>query len=686
MTELNYSKRQINPLVKKYSIDVENNKYFQTIISMFEDQTPYQIWAIKGVFENVFGIEDVQRIKCWAEENHTDIQNLTKKNIISYKTKTDISNLYKEMEGIKMIHLVKDVISRFNTQQRELLKSNIGIPDALTAKRSSSFKKYYEIFKGVLTLPKHRQEKLISTASAINDFAFLIEHISKALEASYSWNKEDMLGFLERNCPDSSVVYDNDNIVIVQVTSFNSSRKLCGGGRTGWCLTREDSYFRRYVNEQNANQFFYFDFSKREDHELAHIGFTVKPSEGIVNAHSTKNSCMLGDGIMVDGKRASINSVLSNNNIPKNVFIRLKKLCNFKWDMDAFVEWTNKNKRDIEICIVENNRVVVKVNNNIGLEHILSHTLIDYNRISVNDKHKNFIIMDFNLDYNDDKSIIEMSFAKDSYDLDSLATIVDAYNGNMHDSNYLNKINMPINKFLPREEIKPSILLHKLINEKNENDLIDLITNNGELDVNFKFNNKTPIFSIIDNKMFSAFKAIINHKNFNASIQNAYGEVLLQSLLYDYNLEGNNENDVANLRKMINIIINSDSFDLNSINLNDDSAINVAAEFPNLLWVVEKLVSNPKVNVNVINDINCSALTNAIRRNNIEAIKILGTRPDLIVRKEDEEMAKKMDININSLINPKKFDSSETIEVVNEPKFSSSDFASLFEKVMSMTK
>ena len=686
MTELNYSKRQINPLVKKYSIDVENNKYFQSIITMFEDQTPYQIWAIKGVFENVFGIEDVQRIKSWVDENHTDIQNLVKKNIISYKTKTDISNLYKEMEGIKMIHLVKDVISRFNTQQRELLKNNIDIPDALEAKRSPVFNKYYEIFKGVLTLPKHRQEKLISTSSAIDSFGFLIEHVSKALEASYSWNKEDMLGFLSRNCPDSSVVYDNDNIVIVQVASFDSSRKLCGGGRTGWCLTREISYFRRYVNENNANQFFYFDFSKREDHELAHIGFTVRPSEGIVNAHSTKNSCMLGDGIIVEGKRVNIHNVLENNNVPKNVFIRLNKLTKYKWDMDAFIEWAGKNKRDMKVCIVDNKRVVLKINNNIGLENVLAHTLIDYNHISVNEKRKNFVILDFNLSNNEDKSIIELSFNKDVYGLDSLNYMVDAYNLNMKDSSYLNDINMSINKFLPREEIKSSILLHKLIDENNESDLVKLINETSDLDVNYILNNRTPIFSIIDKKMPNAFKAIINHKKFNASIQNAYGEVLLQSLLYDYNLESNSENDVYNIRKMINIIIDSDTFDFNSINLNDDSAINVAAEFPNLLWVVEKLVENPRVNVNVINDINCSALTNAIRRNNVQAIRVLGTRPDLIIRKEDKEMAKKMNINLSDFIKPKKFESFQSVEYFNEPKFSSSDFASLFEKVMSMAK
>ena len=54
MSEIIYSKKQINPLVEKYKINVEKNMVFQSLITMFKEQTNYQIWAIKSVFENVF--------------------------------------------------------------------------------------------------------------------------------------------------------------------------------------------------------------------------------------------------------------------------------------------------------------------------------------------------------------------------------------------------------------------------------------------------------------------------------------------------------------------------------------------------------------------------------------------------------------------------------------------------------
>ena len=33
-------------------------------------------------------------------------------------------------------------------------------------------------------------------------------------------------------------------------------------------------------------------------------------------------------------------------------------------------------------------------------------------------------------------------------------------------------------------------------------------------------------------------------------------------------------------------------------------------------WIVEKLAANPKVNIHIVNDFNCAALGNAIRKNN----------------------------------------------------------------------
>ena len=97
MLEVNSSKKQLNPLIQKYSIDVVNNEVFHKIILMFNEQPNYQVWAIKCVFGGVCPIEVISQIKDWAEKNQNEIKNLTKGNIILYKSPSDIHNLLCEM-------------------------------------------------------------------------------------------------------------------------------------------------------------------------------------------------------------------------------------------------------------------------------------------------------------------------------------------------------------------------------------------------------------------------------------------------------------------------------------------------------------------------------------------------------------------------------------------------------------
>ena len=62
--------------------------------------------------------------------------------------------------------------------------------------------------------------------------------------------------------------------------------------------------------------------------------------------------------------------------------------------------------------------------------------------------------------------------------------------------------------------------------------------------------------------------------------------------------------------------------------------------------MVEKLANKKDVNPNVINDIDCTALTTAIHNKNIEAVKILSKRNDILVRTVDLEEADKVGINL----------------------------------------
>lgn len=684
MSEVNYSKKQIQPLVEKYRINVEKNMVFKSIITMFNEQTPYQVWAIKSVFDNVVPLETIQQIKVWAENNQTEIKKLKKGNIISYKTTSDFETLNFEIQGLNMLKIVRDAINRFNTRQRKMMTDAIISPikDGLSALENKNFKEWFDILHKMTTLISHRQDKLISTSSAIDDIDFLKEHIKSALEETYEWNKEDMLGFMARNASDCSVVYNQGDIVVIQVPSFKSSKALCGNGRTGWCLTREERYFKQYaIDQENATQYFLFDFSKPENHDLAHIGFTVCANKGITNAHSTKNNSLIGEGIKIQGEYVNIHVALNKAHVPTNVYTHLKELMFFRWDVESFLEFIGKNKRNFRVNYSKNNRVVVQVLNENAFSKLTSHTFLNDRAFTINNETKTYVFLDFNLDKDDEHSTILSYYVKDKYHFDTLARVVNGYSIDMNKTNYLSSIGITTDKYLNREAIDPKILLHKLIDEQSENEAINLILNEGDdFDVNYEFSQITPIFKAIGNKMFTLFETIIKHKNFDCSTCDGFGETLLQSLIYSVSPSGTSEDDVK-INKMIEMILNSKSFDFNVQNINLDTALSIACEYPKHLWIVKRLLADPNVNVNIINDYNCGALGNALRRKNIEAVKLLGQRPDLVVREEDKELAFKNGIDLKQYIKPQPFTktSVETIYSKTSDKF----LAELFETVLS---
>ena len=74
MSEINYSKKQIEPLVLKFQINTKTNDVFKSIIALFDGQTNYQVWAIKLVFSGICTYETIARIKEWADTHQTEIK------------------------------------------------------------------------------------------------------------------------------------------------------------------------------------------------------------------------------------------------------------------------------------------------------------------------------------------------------------------------------------------------------------------------------------------------------------------------------------------------------------------------------------------------------------------------------------------------------------------------------------
>ena len=668
MPEINFSKKQLAPLIQKFGIDVEKNTLFHRVIHLFSGQPNYHVWAVKAVFGGVVKVEELERIKAWADANPKHIQYLSKNgNIVSYTTRPDFDSLFVEIDGINKKMLVNDVISTFNTDQRKMLKSATRI-DAISnvdASVNREFNGWYNLLLGFSRLNKNRKSKVIRSLSAVRNMSELKNLIDAALKETYTWDKESMLTFVQYNCPNVDIIYNVGPIVVLEIPTYQDSHKICYG-RTSWCITRSSDYFKQYVTDKKGNrQFFFFDFSKNEKHDLAHVGFTLSPNNGITNAHSTTNVSMTGSGCTIDGSTWNIQRVLSENNIQMSIFMQLKQLKGFSWNLESFAAFAG-SRNGLEIVFQRGNIVIVKVKNSESLNAVIGFTFIPVRDIM--DKQEAYLLMNFDAPVDSNSSVVFMQFKKDIYGTYSPRTMYNTYGANCLEENPVGKLGISTTDFINCGPIDPNILLHKYIDEKAEAAAIKLLEEQGDkIDVNFKFNNRVPIFSAIDNKLFGLFSKIILNDNFDGSIDGGFGENLVQLILWscyieDDKLDKGTDDEIRNL--VINML-ESGKFNVNDTDINDDTLLHIAAQKPNMLWLVDYLVRRPDIDVNIQNDINMTAFDTALHNNNIECARLIGMRTDLAVSDFSKEIAKENRIDLKNLINPTKLEDMGKTSLVN---------------------
>ena len=656
---MTYNKKQMQPLIDKYAINPETNKLFASVCEMFDGQPNYQIWAVKMIFSKSMSMEDLEKIHEWASKNQTMVKSLEKQNIVSYSSKNAISQLFNEMKGLDNLAIIRNTINHFNTDQRKMLTNSL-LPKEYTALEgfsNTNVKKWADIFRKFNRLPLDRKNKFYSNCSKLRDLNDLQNAIVTCLEATYEWNKEDLLAYVANVTTDCEVVLDNGNFVIVHVPSFKSSKLLCGNGRTKWCITREESYFSQYVTGQNnRDQYFLFDFGRKESDAFAHIGFTMENGRGFYCAQTCNNSSMMG-GYTQNGETLNINQALERAGCKMSIFLRLNALNNYKWDLENILNFIKKHPNDYAIAYEKEGRLIINVLNTNAIKSLIGHSIINLGNYMVDNNNKVYVFLDSNVKYNDERALIAMHYQKDQYGTLSLKRMNDPYNTDITKNGYLSKVGITTDNYLNREAIDPQVLLHKLIDENDEIGAIKLLEKEGkDFNVNYEFNQRVPIISAVNQKMYNLFEKIVAHPKFDSTIEDGFGETLLESLIYLYGSDeiSASKTEEESLKRMIIAILKSDSYQFNVKDLNNDTAINIACEYTKMLWIVKALASKKDVDINIVNDFECAALGNCIRNKNLEALKVIGQRPDVKVRDEDKKLAKSYGINLNEYIKPNK--------------------------------
>ena len=664
MAELIYAKKRLQPMIDKFGIDPATDKVFQSIITLFNEQTDYQMWGIKLVYTRATSLDNLVLIKNWADANPTEIQHLSLKNLVLYKNTADIVKLHNEIASIDAYHCVKNALNTFNTEQRNLLKDFFLSPVEDAPYKALNLKRFNDFYKKVsafVKLPEHRKNKFITLMSAVRNVEEIMVHINKALEETYEWNREDMLAYAQRNCPNAEVCYDKDNVVILRLDSFNSAQKLCGNGRTSWCLTRESSYFRRYTEENNyAQQFALFNFNHKEQHELAHVGFSVRPDQGINYAHSTLNHNMMSD-IDVNGVRWNIHKLLDHLKIPKSSYVRLRKLTNYKWDLKEFIKKYSNHTQD-KVIELPDGRIAVPLTNNTIKDFVVNHTLI---RNLPNDStHQLFAILDFSKNYNDENALLVVSFSKDLYGSLSLSSLHESYGNKVTEPKLIREYNIDDSLFVKSNELSPDILLHKLIDEDNIEVAIKLLAENKDIDPNTMFYNNLPIIKAIMKADAKLFAAITDHDKFDMNLTEGFGEPYAHfALLYMQSYAQDKSKDTKPYVEMCMSLLSNDKYDNSRQDSLGDTVLHTACESgKDALPIVEFLVHDPSVDVNAVNMWGYAPIDVAIETQNMDAVRILLKHPNIEIRKETQDLAKSIGLDIKALFEEIKSTSDKTSE------------------------
>lgn len=653
--ELSFSKKQLEPLIKKFHISPSRNSKFKTIIDLFPNQTNYQMWAIKCLWNRFCTLEQIEHFKVWADENHKFIKLLSKKNIVNYYNSAyELTLLSNEMDCIKMINVVKNVISKFNTDQRNMLNTKFNMKEinGLSARQNSEFLNFYNLCNYFINLDEYKIIHFIKKASAITSVDKLINEIDNCIHERWMWDPSELIDFILNENKDCKIVYNHNNNIIVNINSFDSSKKICGGGRTEWCITRDLSYWQQYVTPSGNStnkQYFMFDFNKLESNDLAMIGFTVNPSKGIIAAHTVSNKAICNKNsyyLEKENKYISIKDIFDERHIALNDILKYDSNKNYSWNINSLIKFCKDN--NITIKYNKNNILIISSNDLEILYKLCYNTYINFDKSSP-DKKDYCLMFDFNLKENDTNAIIKISIISNEYGTQSIKEYVNGYG--IFCDEQLSEHGIQINDILNDTISNPVIKLRKAIDEQNEELALQIMEENPDMDINVPCNERLPICVALQNFMFKTILAILKNSKFNYAAEDGYGEIFTTDLATFFTYC--NEDQQENFDEIMNFVLSDKRADYTLTNINNDTYLTSLlyddVKLDKTNHFVKILLSKNDININQVNDMGKDALYLALSIKNVEIIKELLKRTDLIITSSDIKMALEVKINLDEI-------------------------------------
>lgn len=229
-----------NKIKEMISLNIHHEKYITNAINTYLENENILKASKFDLFEHLNKIEQSDLF------NFEDLDDEMHKSILNHKVKkfahSIISNKYSSLLNEESYIIMKQI---YELQIDDSQLQN------LIGKKIASFKSSEEFNDGLLN----------------------VVNIFNSFEPEIILNKIQKIG--------SKLISFEDNIMIMQITSFEQSKYL---GSASWCISRNNSYFTSYT-ENNNKQYFVYDFNKNSMDVSSMIGITLEEDGKINTAH-----------------------------------------------------------------------------------------------------------------------------------------------------------------------------------------------------------------------------------------------------------------------------------------------------------------------------------------------------------------------------------------------------------------
>lgn len=325
-----------------------NDLYLYNILSLYINKPSLLSWVISSIEKyNDLNLYVFNYINNFFETHH-NLVSFLKRNILEYKTKSDIEELISEIKVLKQNNIIFSVIKNFNTNQRKILHEKIVLNEITNSEKL--------IFFTLNSLDKNILKNIVKKSSVFNNYDELIKCLRISIKTNYVWHYIDFLEFCENrdyNELNFDIIYNDDSkkIAILEVKDFKTMSTL--GNKSAWCISRYKSSWTDYMIE-NRHQYILYNFNYEENHPFSMIAFTTNENNTkVLFAHHFSNeNIMSKKTYTIDIDIFNSENILSYFN---KIGIKLRDIFNnnvkpkFNWDISSFKKFaTDNNVKNVE--------------------------------------------------------------------------------------------------------------------------------------------------------------------------------------------------------------------------------------------------------------------------------------------------------------------------------------------------